>query len=232
MTIPATAAGTTPGTSSDAEPRSATQARLLDAAARVFARHGAAGATTRRIAEEAGVNEVTLFRHFGSKGALLDAAVHACATRAQPAALPDVPADPERELEAWCAGELARLRRTAELLRQCFAESGDAPGCHGHDAGAVVAGLAAALRAYVERLAARETTAHLAPRADREAAVAMLVSVVVADALARDEMPGVHPEPVVDAPARYARGFLRALGWPVDAPAARWEWTAPDDDDA
>ena len=223
MTIPATAAGAAP----DAELRSATQARLLEAAARVFARHGAAGATTRRIAEEAGVNEVTLFRHFGSKGALLDAAVHACAASAQPAALPDVPLDPERELAVWCAGELARLRRTAELLRQCFAESGDAPGCHGHDAGAVVAGLAAELRAYGERLAAR---APLAPRGDREAAVAMLVSVIVADALAREELPGVHPEPAADAPARYARGFLRALGWSVAAPAARWEWTAPDDD--
>ncbi len=219
MTIPAPA--------SDDASRTPTQARLLEAAARVFARHGAAGATTRRIAEEAGVNEVTLFRHFGSKGALLDAAVHACATRAQPAVLPDVPVDPERELAAWCAGELARLRRTAELLRQCFAESGDAPGCHGHDAGAVVAGLAAELRAYGERLAAR---APLAPRADREAAAAMLVSVVVADALARDELPGVHPEPSADAPARYARSFLRALGWRVEAPAARWEWTAPDDD--
>lgn len=52
-----------------------TRQRLLDAAARVFARDGINGATTRAIAEEAGVNEVTLFRHFGSKDGLLDAVV-------------------------------------------------------------------------------------------------------------------------------------------------------------
>src|SRR5690349_927654 len=41
--------------------------RLLDAAYRVCAEKGLHGATTREIAEAARVNEVTLFRHFGSK---------------------------------------------------------------------------------------------------------------------------------------------------------------------
>jgi AcrR family transcriptional regulator len=49
--------------------------RLLAAAARVFAREGLARATTRAIAREAGVNEVTLFRHFRTKQRLLDAVV-------------------------------------------------------------------------------------------------------------------------------------------------------------
>ncbi|HUR29742.1 MAG TPA: helix-turn-helix domain-containing protein, partial [Planctomycetota bacterium] len=47
--------------------------RILEAAGRVYAKHGFRGATTRLIAAEAGVNEVTLFRTFGSKGALLEA---------------------------------------------------------------------------------------------------------------------------------------------------------------
>lgn len=51
--------------------------RLLEAAARVYARRGLAGATTRAIAAEAGVNEVTLFRIFESKRRLLDAVVRA-----------------------------------------------------------------------------------------------------------------------------------------------------------
>jgi AcrR family transcriptional regulator len=55
-------------------PRS-THERLLAAAARVFARDGLDGATTREIARAAGVNEVTLFRHFGSRARLLDAVV-------------------------------------------------------------------------------------------------------------------------------------------------------------
>lgn len=45
--------------------------RLLQAAGRVFAREGLQGATTRKIAQEAGVNEVTLFRLFESKERLL-----------------------------------------------------------------------------------------------------------------------------------------------------------------
>jgi AcrR family transcriptional regulator len=49
--------------------------RLLDAAASVFARDGLDGATTRAIAREAGVNEVTLFRLFHSKENLLSAVV-------------------------------------------------------------------------------------------------------------------------------------------------------------
>lgn len=49
--------------------------RLLEAAARVFARDGLSGATTRAIAREAGVNEVTLFRLFQSKDRLLAAVV-------------------------------------------------------------------------------------------------------------------------------------------------------------
>jgi AcrR family transcriptional regulator len=48
---------------------------LLSAAARVFARDGLEGATTRNISREAGVNEVTLFRHFGTKEHLLEAVV-------------------------------------------------------------------------------------------------------------------------------------------------------------
>lgn len=58
-----------------ATPPSATRQRLLDAAAKVFAREGLTGATTRAIAEEAGVNEVTLFRHFQSKDRLIAAVI-------------------------------------------------------------------------------------------------------------------------------------------------------------
>lgn len=52
-----------------------TRARILKAATEVFAASGIAGATTREIARVAGVNEVTLFRHFQSKEQLLAAVV-------------------------------------------------------------------------------------------------------------------------------------------------------------
>ena len=52
-----------------------TRDRILAAAARIFAQNGLTGATTRAIASEAGVNEVTIFRHFKSKERLLAAVV-------------------------------------------------------------------------------------------------------------------------------------------------------------
>jgi len=49
----------------------ATRQRILEAAERVFSRDGFQGATTREIAREAQVNEVTLFRHFRTRDDLL-----------------------------------------------------------------------------------------------------------------------------------------------------------------
>jgi AcrR family transcriptional regulator len=45
--------------------------KILDAAIHEFYRYGYDGATTRKIAERAGVNEVTLFRRFRSKDYIL-----------------------------------------------------------------------------------------------------------------------------------------------------------------
>jgi len=50
-----------------------TRARILAATREIFERNGTRGTTTREVAERAGVNEATLFRHFGSKAALIGA---------------------------------------------------------------------------------------------------------------------------------------------------------------
>jgi len=56
-----------------------TRERILAATRDVIGRKGKRGATTREIADVAGVNEATLFRHFGTKEALLIAcAQHFC----------------------------------------------------------------------------------------------------------------------------------------------------------
>jgi len=44
-----------------------TKERLLGATMKLVSEKGYLGATTREIAQEAGVSEITLFRHFGSK---------------------------------------------------------------------------------------------------------------------------------------------------------------------
>jgi len=64
---------------SDTRSPEETRERILAAAREVIARKGKRGATTREIADVAGVNEATLFRHFGTKEALIVAvAQHFC----------------------------------------------------------------------------------------------------------------------------------------------------------
>jgi AcrR family transcriptional regulator len=52
-----------------------TRQRIIDAALRPFGQAGYVRASTRTIAQQADVNEVTLFRHFGSKKGLLLACI-------------------------------------------------------------------------------------------------------------------------------------------------------------
>jgi AcrR family transcriptional regulator len=54
-----------------------TRQRIIAAAMRLFGRQGYSQTTTRQIAADAGVNEVTLFRHFGSKKGLLEVCIEA-----------------------------------------------------------------------------------------------------------------------------------------------------------
>lgn len=54
-----------------------TRQRIMAAAMQLFGQVGYTQAATRAIAEAAGVNEVTLFRHFGSKKNLLLACIQA-----------------------------------------------------------------------------------------------------------------------------------------------------------
>jgi AcrR family transcriptional regulator len=49
-----------------------TREKILDAALLLFSQKGFLGATTKEIAAESGVAEVTLFRHFSTKEALLE----------------------------------------------------------------------------------------------------------------------------------------------------------------
>src|SRR5476651_680593 len=92
---------------------------LLSAAARVFARDGLEGATTRTISREAGVNEVTLFRQFGTKEHLIEAVVGQAfgpgdrlAPFDPPLASPSLRAD----LDRFAGRYAARLRENLPLI--------------------------------------------------------------------------------------------------------------------
>ena len=101
--------------------------RILDAAKRVYAKHGFRGATTRLIAIEAGVNEVTLFRTFGSKAALFQELMRDLASTNEVVALPQDPKDPERELTECCAATLTQMREARSFIRKSIAELEERP---------------------------------------------------------------------------------------------------------
>lgn len=182
--------------------------KILAAAQRVYAEHGFRGATTRRIAEMAGVNEVTLFRIFGSKDALLEEAVRPNATRREVAVLTDAPADPEAELTAWVGAQLAFLRERRSLIRKAMSELEERP----QFLACVREGPECAhraLRDYLDALAAR---GFISPSPDLPAAIAMLMGAIFGDAMGREMIPENYPRPVATAPRAYARVFLRAIG--------------------
>ena len=183
--------------------------RILAAAARVFQEHGSRGATTRLIALEAGVNEVTLFRHFGTKQRLLQEAL-ACASerRQETSPLPADPVDPEAELEAWCRAGMRHLYAVRSLIRTSLGEFEERP-----DVSSCVATIpvrvAQELRAYLVGLRER---GWIAVDADVEAAASMLMGTMFADATSRDVMPDLWGYGLEEAPARYVALLARAIG--------------------
>ena len=181
--------------------------RILEAAGRVYAKHGFRGATTRLIAAEAGVNEVTLFRTFGSKGALLEAVLQQNDVSKEVSALPDPAVNPEEELTVWVAEHLERLRDLRPMLIQAISELDERPevatfACRGRDEVHDI------LTHYATAL---QRTGRADADADVFAAVTMLISSVMGDAMGRPMVPQSFP-PTDEAPRRYVRCFLRAIG--------------------
>lgn len=181
--------------------------QLLVAAARVYAEGGYHGATTRRIASAAGVNEITLFRHFGSKDVLLREALARCQGEGA-ATLPEEPTDPLRELTDWSRSHFRDLRTRASLIRTCLAESAEHPGLFGPEISCPFRAVSA-LAVYLERLKQRE----LAPASfDERGAATMLIGTLFADAVGRDIAPDMFAGEPEDALTEYVALFLRGIG--------------------
>lgn len=189
-----------------------TKQHLLEAALRVYGEGGFRAATTRRIAEEAGVNEVTLFRLFGSKAALITAALEMRQMRAPRDPLPAVPVNPQAELTRWATQDHEFMLASAGMIRSSMAEMHSHPDCAG-SAASHPENSFAELHSYVERLAHHR---FIPSAADAKPAAAMLMGTIFADAMGRDFMPSMFP-PREQAPATYVRLFLRAIGATVVA---------------
>jgi AcrR family transcriptional regulator len=112
-------------------PRKTTRQRLIQSALQLFAHQGITATTTRQIAELSEVNEVTLFRHFGSKYGLLLAVLE------ETTAFTQLGETLGKEAEQAGAGVLAlqtyidcqlqALEQIPEFIRSLVGESGQYP---------------------------------------------------------------------------------------------------------
>ena len=191
--------------------------QLLRAAARVYAEVGYRGATTRRIAQEAGVNEITLFRQFGSKDALLQQSIALAACGVPLGTLPEHALDPAAELTAWARSHIAHLGEHRSLIRTCMGEMEEHPGLVSSSVESPTALAAAELAAYLRRL--QERGLALAGF-DPHAAAAMLMGALFGDAMGRDVIPDMFRTPLEESVDAYVRLFLRAIGLPHSVPVA------------
>ena|SRR3990170_981165 len=181
---------------------------ILAAAAGVFAQYGFLGATTRRIAEAAGVNEVTLFRYFGSKDTLLLEAMQHVTQAIGITELPADPVDPQRELTAWSEAFINHLRLRSSMIRKTMSEIEEHPEigiCASHVPKRASADLCAYLDALKRQGLASEEF-------DSKTAAAMLMGAIFGDAMGRGMMGDIYPEPADKAASMYATFLLRAVG--------------------
>lgn len=106
-----------------------TRDRILSAARQLMAKKGMKGATTKKIAELAGVNEVTLFRHFTNKKGIFSALLEEMAdTRSLLEDVLKVEYPDLREmLMAYGRAFYNLMIERKELLMICVIESGNEP---------------------------------------------------------------------------------------------------------
>ena len=182
--------------------------QLLQAAVRVYSEVGYRGATTRRIASEAGVNEITLFRHFGSKDALLREAINRAEHAVVEPALPELPEAPFAEVLEWARRYITGLRERRALIRTCMGEIEEHPGLIPPE-DSPPAKAAKHLCRYLVRLRELE---YAKADFDELAASALLMGALFADSMGRDVIPDMYSNQPEEALREYVRLFLRGIG--------------------
>lgn len=188
--------------------------KILHAATQLYAETGFRGTTTRQIAERAGVNEVTLFRHFGSKTALLHEAIQcACAPR-EAAGLPELPQQVREELLRWARETWTGLWNRRAVIRTALGELAAHPELYPRENSATACA-GRELARYLERI----RVAGITPvEFDVSAATATLMGALFSDAMTRDILPFVYRQEPMHAIEQYVELFLRAIG--VETPSA------------
>lgn len=172
-------------------------ADLFEATISVYAECGYLGATTQEIARRAGVNEVTLFRRFGSKAALISAALTdrlAEAPFARVAATDDVQADLLSLVRAY--DQTARLYGGAVMT--LLTDVAHHPELRG-----AIAALLPNLRQAADVIAAHQAAGRLRPGDPLQRLIVLIAPLMMTGLWARTGEAAMtqplEPEGVVDA---------------------------------
>ncbi|NJM95823.1 MAG: TetR/AcrR family transcriptional regulator [Phormidesmis sp. RL_2_1] len=115
------------GAKAMAEKKTSSRERIVSSALALFSAQGITATTTKQIAEQAEVNEVTLFRQFGSKQGLLLAVVQEAPILDEMQAALTKIADADEPLKAYGALGLSLLGSVPELVRSLIGEAGQSP---------------------------------------------------------------------------------------------------------
>ena len=106
------------------EASSQTRDKILETSLKLFSRKGFLGATTKEIAKEAGIAEITLFRHFPSKENLFEEVLNSCTfLPVLKGLLPEISAMPyEKSLTIIAQRFLDTLESRKEMIQIMYAE--------------------------------------------------------------------------------------------------------------
>lgn len=105
-----------------------TRQRIISAALQLFGQLGYSQATTRAIASTAGVNEVTLFRHFGNKKNLLYACMQAFNETSFPLSFEaELTGDYAHDLLNMATRQMDDTRANLDMLRVMLCDSRNVP---------------------------------------------------------------------------------------------------------
>lgn len=90
--------------------------QIAEAALAILGSRGVRHLTAVKLARSVGVTDATLFRHFASMEAIIDAAIAIVAEELEPP-LPEGPGDPLERLGAFVTGRVEQWQQRPELLR-------------------------------------------------------------------------------------------------------------------
>lgn len=180
----------------------ATQTAILDAVIACVTTYGFKGLTTRRIAELAHVNEVTIFRRFGNKNALINAAFERDAG-AMHMRLPAYSGDLEADLVQIVSSFLELGRGRISLLPIILIELP-----HNPELQAAIGNQQRVMGEVMALLLRYQTEGKLRPEAPAITFAAFIGPLIFALLSVRLSMP------VLDQlePEAYVRGFLEGRG--------------------